>query len=33
MQKISRLGLGCMGMSRKHEEKSILTIEINTFSL
>ena len=26
MQKISRLGLGCMGMSRKNEEKSIRTI-------
>ena len=26
MQKISRLGLGCMGMSRSNEEKSIRTI-------
>ena len=26
MQKISRLGLGCMGMSRRNEEKSIHTI-------
>ena len=26
MHKISRLGLGCMGMSRKNEEKSIRTI-------
>lgn len=26
MQKISRLGLGCMGMSRRNEEKSIRTI-------
>lgn len=26
MQKISRIGLGCMGMSRSNEEKSIKTI-------
>ena len=26
MQKISRLGLGCMGMLRKNAEKSISTI-------
>ncbi len=28
MQKVSRLGLGCMGMSRQNEEKSIRTIHV-----